>query len=50
MKDCVAVGSAMVSHLAYYWQGEMVNQTDVLDRYRALVVDKIGSDLIVYEH
>jgi hypothetical protein len=40
----------MAAHLAYYWQAEMLNYTDVLDRYRSLVIDKVGSDLLVYEH
>jgi hypothetical protein len=47
--DCVAVGSAIASHLAYYWQQEMLDQTDVRDRYRAIVMDKVGSDILLYE-
>ena len=48
--DCVAVGSALVSHLSYYWQGNVVNSTDVLDRYKALVMDRVGGDLLVYDY
>ena len=46
--DCVVVGSALVAHLSYYWQSDVVTLTDVLDRYKALVVDKIGNDLLSY--
>jgi len=46
--DCVAVGSALVAHFSYYWQAEIVNRTDVLDRYKALVIDRVGSDLLPY--
>src|SRR5271170_65872 len=46
MVDCVAVGSALVAHFSYYWQNEIGNRTDVLDRYKALVIDRVGSDLL----
>ena len=46
--DCVAVGSALVAHFSYYWQNEIRNRTDVLDRYKALVIDRLGSDLLPY--
>lgn len=48
MVDCVAVGSALVAHFSYYWQNEIGNRTDVLDRYKALVIDRAGSDLLQY--
>jgi hypothetical protein len=48
--DCVAVGSALTSHLSYYWQSDVVNATDVLDRYKALVIDRVGGDLLMYDH
>jgi hypothetical protein len=47
--DCVALGSALAAHLSYYWQKDVVNRTDVLDRYKALVIDRIGSDLLLYD-
>ena len=46
--DCVAVGSALVAHFSYYWQNEIGDRTDVLDRYKALVIDRVGSDLLQY--
>lgn len=46
--DCVAVGSALVAHLSYYWQKEVLALTDVLDRYKALVIDRVGDDLLLY--
>src|SRR5271156_4159440 len=48
MVDCVAVGSALVAHLSYSWQEEVVDRTDVFDRYKALVVDTFGNDLLTY--
>ena len=46
--DCVAIGSALAAHYHYAWQSELAGVTDVLDRYRALVIEKIGSDLLLY--
>ena len=46
----MAVGSALTAHLSYYWQGYLVNGTDVLDRYKALVIDRVGGDLLVYDY
>ena len=48
MVDCVAVGSALVAHFSYYWQVEIGERTDVLDRYKALVTDRVGIDLLMY--
>ena len=48
--DCVAVGSALVAHLAYYWQAKVLEQTDVLDRYKSLVIEKVGGDLLLYDN
>ena len=48
--DCVAVGSALVSHFSYYWQSQVEGLTDVLDRYKALVIDRLDGDLILYDH
>jgi len=47
--DCAALGSALVAHLSYYWQADLVNRTDVLDRYKALVIDRVGGDLLLYD-
>lgn len=46
--DCVAVGSALAAHFSYYWQNEVGNRTDVLDRYKALVIDRVGNDLLQF--
>ena len=46
--DCVSIGSALVSHFSYYWQQEIGDRTDVLDRYKALVMDRVGHDLLQY--
>ena len=48
--DCVAVGSALVSHFSYYWQSQILNRSDVLDRYRAVVIDQIDDNLIMYDY
>lgn len=48
--DCVAVGSALVSHFSYYWQSQVEILTDVLDRYKALVIDRVDGDLILYDY
>lgn len=50
ISDCVAIGSALASHLSYYWQSNVVNSTDVLDRYKALVIDRAGADLLNYDY
>src|SRR5579862_1960720 len=47
--DCVAVGSALVSHFSYYWQNQVGNYTDIRDRYRALAADRLGGDFIMYD-
>lgn len=49
MVDCVALGSALAAHLHYAWQPEVGEITDVLDRYKALVVEKLGADLLPYD-
>jgi hypothetical protein len=49
-EDCVAVGSALASHFSYYWQNQVGNFTDIRERYRALVVDRLGGDLIEYDN
>ena len=46
--DCVALGSALAAHFHYAWQPELPDVTDVLDRYKALVIEKIGPDLLSY--
>jgi hypothetical protein len=48
--DSVAVGSALVAHLSYFWQADLISRTDVLDRYKSLVMDTVGRDLLVYDH
>jgi hypothetical protein len=47
--DCVALGSALVAHLSYYWQSEVADRTDVLDRYKALALEKFGNDFLLYD-
>lgn len=44
------MGSALAAHLSYYWQSHVVNATDVLDRYKALVIDRVGGDLLLYDY
>ena len=46
--DCVALGSALAAHFHYAWQPELPDVTDILDRYKALVIEKIGPDLLSY--
>ena len=48
-KHCVALGSALASHLAYFWQAEVINSTDVLERYKAFAIEKFGNDLLLYD-
>src|SRR5271169_6759147 len=48
--DCVAVGSALAAHFSYYWQRDIAIRTDVLDRYRAIVQDRLDGNLIMYEN
>lgn len=39
-----------MAHLGYYTQAEIYWRTDVLDRYKALVIEKIGGDLLLYDN
>ena len=48
--DCVAVGSALAAHLSYFWQAELVNLTDCRERYRAIVIERFGGDLLGYNY
>ena len=50
MVDCVALGSALAAHFHYSWQLEIREITDVLDRYKALVIEKVGADLLQYDY
>lgn len=50
MIDCVALGSALAAHFHYAWQSEIRHITDVLDRYKALVIEKVGGDLLPYDY
>jgi hypothetical protein len=46
--DCVALGGALAAHFQYAWQPGLLDVTDVLDRYKALVIEKMGPDLLSY--